>query len=75
MKLHAHRAGLPEKEFSFVLCPLTPPTRRGLRYRLDPIYFNAGLMKPRMGLTLAAGGKKLGVGKGSRRVDKHRSSK
>ena len=32
-------------------------------YGLDPIYLNAGLMKPRRGLALAAGGKKLGVGK------------
>ena len=31
VKLPAHRAGLPGKEFSFILCPLTPPTRRGLR--------------------------------------------
>ena len=32
-------------------------------YGLDPIYLNVGLMKPRRGLALAAGGKKLGVGK------------
>jgi len=25
MKLPAHRAGLPGKEVSFILCPLTPP--------------------------------------------------
>ena len=31
VKLPAHRAGLPGKEVSFILCPLTPPTRRGLR--------------------------------------------
>jgi hypothetical protein len=31
VKLPAHRAELPEKEVSFILCPLTPPTRRGLR--------------------------------------------
>jgi len=31
VKLPAHRAGLPGKEISFILCPLTPPTRRGLR--------------------------------------------
>jgi hypothetical protein len=30
VKLPAHRAGLPGKEISFILCPLTPPTRRGL---------------------------------------------
>ena len=29
MKLSAHGAGLPGKEVSFILCPLTPPTRRG----------------------------------------------
>jgi len=29
MKLSAHRAGLPGKEISFILCPLTPPTRAG----------------------------------------------
>jgi len=28
-KLPAYRAGLPEEEVSFILCPLTPPTRRG----------------------------------------------
>jgi hypothetical protein len=31
VKLPAHRARLPGKEISFILCPLTPPTRRGLR--------------------------------------------
>jgi riboflavin kinase/FMN adenylyltransferase len=31
VKLPAHRAGLPEEEVSFILCPLTLPTRRGLR--------------------------------------------
>gem|GEM_PF-6078265 len=44
VKLPAHRAGLPGKEISFILCPLTPPTRRGLRgtcrsrnkYSFDP---------------------------------------
>ena len=30
MKLFTHRAGLPGKEVSFILCPFTPPTRRGL---------------------------------------------
>ena len=30
---------------------------------LDPGYLNAGLMKPRRGLTLTTGKKKLGVGK------------
>ena len=25
VKLPVHRAGLPEKEISFILCPLTPP--------------------------------------------------
>jgi hypothetical protein len=25
VKLPAHRAGLPGKEVSFILCPLTPP--------------------------------------------------
>jgi hypothetical protein len=38
-------------------------------YGLEPVYFNAGLMKPRKGLTLVAGKGKLGVGKGSARVD------
>ena len=36
MKLPAHRAGLPEEEVSFILCPLTPPTRRGLRGTFRP---------------------------------------
>jgi hypothetical protein len=31
VKLPAHKAGLPGKEISFILCPITPPTRRGLR--------------------------------------------
>jgi hypothetical protein len=32
VKLPAHRAGLPGKVISFcVLCPLTPPRRRGLQ--------------------------------------------
>jgi hypothetical protein len=31
------RAGLPGKEISFILCPLTPPTRRGLRGTCRPI--------------------------------------
>jgi DNA-binding response OmpR family regulator len=31
VKLPAQRAGLPGKEISFIWCPLTPPTRRGLR--------------------------------------------
>ncbi len=31
VKLPAPRAGLPEKEVSFILYPLTPPTRRRLR--------------------------------------------
>ncbi len=37
----------------------------GSRYRYDfgPVYLNEGLMKPRRGFTLAAGGEKLGVGK------------
>ena len=30
MKLPAHRAGLPGKVLSFILCPLIPPTKRGL---------------------------------------------
>jgi hypothetical protein len=29
---------------------------------LDPVYLNAGLMKPRRGFTLVAGKEKLGVG-------------
>jgi hypothetical protein len=37
MKLPAQRAGLPGKEVSFMLCPLTPPTRRGLQGTLRPI--------------------------------------
>jgi len=32
-------------------------------YGLDPVYLNAGLMKPWRGFTLAAGKEKLGVGK------------
>ena len=36
MKLPAHRAGLPGEEFSFILCPLTLPTRRGLRDTFRP---------------------------------------
>jgi len=31
VKLPAYRAGLPGEEVSFILWPLTPPTRRGLR--------------------------------------------
>jgi hypothetical protein len=31
VKLPAHGEGLPGKEISFILCPLAPPTRRGLR--------------------------------------------
>jgi len=34
-------------------------------YGLDPVYLNAGLMKPWRGFTLAAGKEKLGVGKSS----------
>jgi len=34
---------------------------------LDPGYLNAGLMKPRRGLTPTTGKKKLGVGKGSKK--------
>jgi hypothetical protein len=30
---------------------------------VDPVYLNAGLMKPRRGFTLVAGKEKLGVGK------------
>jgi hypothetical protein len=29
LKLAAHRAGLPGEEASFILCPLTPPSRFG----------------------------------------------
>ena len=29
LKLSAHRAGLPRKEVSFILCPRPPPTRLG----------------------------------------------
>jgi hypothetical protein len=31
VKLSARRAGLAGEEVSFILCPLTPPTTRGLR--------------------------------------------
>ena len=36
LKLAAQRARLPGREILFYLCPLTPPSRRGLRgtYRL-----------------------------------------
>jgi hypothetical protein len=37
-------------------------------HALDPVYLNAGLMKPRRGFTLAVGEEKLGVGKS---VDKN----
>lgn len=30
------RAGLPREEVSFILCPLSPPTRRGLRGTFRP---------------------------------------
>jgi len=36
VKLPANEAGLPGKEIPFILCPLTPPTRRGLRGTLRP---------------------------------------
>ena len=35
-------------------------------YGLDPVYLNAGLMKPRRGFTLAAGKEKLGWARGLR---------
>ena len=37
---------------------------------LDPGYLNAGLMKPRRGLTPTTGKKKLGVGKESAWLDR-----
>jgi len=45
MKLPTHRAGLPGKEISFLLYPLTPPARRGLRGTCQPP--NRILHKPR----------------------------
>src|SRR5512139_2142206 len=38
-------------------------------YGLGPVYLNEGLMKPRRGLTLAAGEGKLGVGKSGSLID------
>jgi len=66
MKLPAHRAGLPEKEVSFILCPLTPPTRRGLlgtfrpneqpMVKMNPwlsyIHEKEGFISSRTGLTI-----------------------
>jgi len=37
---------------------------------LDPVYLNAGLMKPRKGLTLVAGKEKLGMGQRLTCLDK-----
>jgi hypothetical protein len=36
MKLPAHRALLPGEVLSFILCPFTPPIRRGLRGTFRP---------------------------------------
>jgi hypothetical protein len=36
VKLPAHRAGLPEEEVSLILCPLTPPPKRGVRGTFRP---------------------------------------
>jgi len=44
VKLLAHRAGLPGKEISFILCPLTPPVplwregvRPGQKSKISPV--------------------------------------
>jgi len=36
VKLPAHRAALPGNVMSFILCPFTPPTRRGLQGTFRP---------------------------------------
>ena len=36
VKLPAHKAGLSRKKVSFILCPLTPPARRGLQGTFRP---------------------------------------
>jgi hypothetical protein len=42
VKLPAHRTGLPGKVLPFILCPFTPPARRGLRGTFRPLTKMAG---------------------------------